>query len=302
MTDKVKLLILLSNWYSGATLFTILLNCHTQIISNGETFPFDFYDDSTYVCSCGEPLIRCEFYRHATSHMLNYDTPTWDRELFVQLPRYSKINIINSWLKSVRHFHKIRDLAISSIPQYHVINRKFVDAQLEFFSKSIKIKKASIYMDGMKTVRRAEIFSNEKKCQLKVVHLVRDGRGFCNSYSNITKRSISYGAKIWLRYIKMVDEYSLRNPNIPILTVRYEDICNNLKGTMTFICDFLGIAYEERLLGKNLSVFHVLGNRMRMDFKGEIRADLRWKKELSEREIDEITRIMRGELVRFGYM
>ena len=100
MSDQHGLAFLLANWYSGATLFNILLNNHTQVVSNGEGFPFLVTDTNQYTCSCGSGLGECEFYRFAGQHMLNEDQSGWDRSVFTQVPSYSRIALLdrcNSW-------------------------------------------------------------------------------------------------------------------------------------------------------------------------------------------------------------
>ena len=70
---------LLSSWYSGATMLTMLLDRHPAVVSNGEAFPYN-PRDRRHVCSCGKRLHECEFYRYAAAHML--DNP----KLFLQEP------------------------------------------------------------------------------------------------------------------------------------------------------------------------------------------------------------------------
>ena len=44
---------ILANWYSGATLLALLVNRHTVIECNGETFPFSPRDLKDRDCTCG---------------------------------------------------------------------------------------------------------------------------------------------------------------------------------------------------------------------------------------------------------
>ena len=67
-----------SNWYSGATLLAILLNNHSELTCNGETFPFKVGDSGIYICSCGKSLLNCAFYKRNASHMLDKKTGDWD--------------------------------------------------------------------------------------------------------------------------------------------------------------------------------------------------------------------------------
>src|SRR5579872_1271079 len=90
MTAQPKLVSLLANWYSGATLLTIFLNAHSKIVSNGESMFFDDDDSRRYVCSCGKYIDECEFYESTTASMRLPNGGGWDKRLFVQVPRFSR--------------------------------------------------------------------------------------------------------------------------------------------------------------------------------------------------------------------
>ena len=305
MEERISLVSLLSNWYSGATLFSILLNNHSQLVTNGEAFPTNGMDNRSYICSCGKPLLECEFYQQAAFHMISENATEWQKELFVQLPCYSNLKLVNSWLTSVRYLYKLRDITISTIPRFQIINTDFITAQLRFFLNSMEIERASYYVDGTKSVRRAELFADNKNCDQKIIHLVRDGRGFFASYKHHkhwSKKNIGYVARAWLRYINLVDIFSRRHPEIPLLVVRYEDLCHDPEKTMMNVCNFLEIPYQDRLLGKTIVRHHVLGNRMRNTFNGKIIEDMSWKAILSKEEIDTVTYIMINDLRRFSYI
>jgi hypothetical protein len=94
-----------ANWFSGATLFAILLNNHSKITCIGETFPFIKEQIDLYTCSCGVPLIKCDYYRKTCSHMLVSGGDDWDREMFVLFPRLSESNLINKWLCGFSHLY-----------------------------------------------------------------------------------------------------------------------------------------------------------------------------------------------------
>lgn len=166
----------------------------------------------------------------------------------------------------------------------------------------MKFEGKEIYVDGTKNVRRAELFSQVEGINLKVIHLVRDGRGFCNSWVKNRSADKEDGLKIaardWNNYISQADEFSNRYPDIPVLTLKYEDLCNNLSFQQLKIQEFLDVSGE---WDKGSSrTFHILGNRMRRSFNGEIKQDLSWQSELSAGQIKSIERIMKEQMERYG--
>jgi len=116
------------------------------------------------------------------------------------------------------------------VPQYRNRHAEFMDAHVQFFANSLNYTRKETYVDGTKSIRRAYLLANDNRLDVKLLHLVRDGRAFCCSFIKARKlpiSSVSLAAKEWQKYIKDVDKFSNRFPGIPVKTVRYEDLCRN---------------------------------------------------------------------------
>lgn len=301
VATKPKVAFLLSNWYSGATLLTILLNSHSQIVSNGEAMFFLPNDSRRYDCSCGKYIDECEFYKATTAHMRLPGDAGWDKQLFVQVPRFSHKPLVNRVLNSARIESALRHRVINAVPAYRNIRERFLAAQLQFFDNARSVAGASIYLDGTKSMRRAELFAHGDRCEMKALHLIRDGRGFCASYVKSERRSLTDAAKAWVRHIARVDAFSKDFPSVPVLVVRYEDLCRSTALTIRSVCEFLGISYEEP--GEDMMKdAHILGNRMRRTFGGAILEDTSWREKIDSRAQSELTSMMKPQLERFGYL
>jgi len=303
-SGRPKLLSLLANWSSGATLFTILLDAHSQIVSNGESLPFGADDDERYDCSCGRYIDECEFYSAAAGHMRLADGSGWDRTLFVPVPTLSKIPVFRSFLQAWMFEGALRNRIIDTVPAYSKTTQRFLDAHLRFFENARRLAGAPIYLDGTKSTRRAQLFARDGRSEMKVIHMIRDGRGFSHSYlkhwSHET-RNVATPARLWLRYISEVDKFAKAFPSVPLLTVRYEDLCRSTTETMKTVYRFLDVPYEE-FDGTAPQPTHLLGNRMRRSFDGKIREDTSWKQEMDSRTERRATSIMKSGLRRFGYL
>lgn len=302
--SRPKLASLLANWYSGATLLTILLNRHSQIVSNGESMFFHESDTARYACSCGKYIDECEFYEATTRHMRLSDDPAgWDKRLFVHVPVFSLKPGIRNFLHSPRFEGVLRHRFINAFANYRDIRDRFLDAQLEFFGNARKLTGASIYLDGTKSPRRAQLFARDGRCDMKILHLVRDGRAFCASYVKNTDPVPSWreATNAWLNYIAEVDLFSRNFPSVPVLSVRYEDLCRSTEKVISAICQFLGIPNEESR-ADIMKDAHILGNRMRMTFSGAIVEDSSWKEKLDKNTQYELTSIMKQQLERYGYL
>jgi hypothetical protein len=300
--SKPQLVFLLANYFSGATLLTILLSGQKEIVSNGEAMFFDERDEERYDCTCGRYIDECDFYGAAAAHMRLPGGAGWDKRLFVHAPTFSRNRILRSFLGSWRYESALRDSFISAIPTYRRSRDRFVDAQLEFFANARRLSGASIYLDGTKSVRRAQLFARDGRSNVKALHLIRDGRGFSGSdLKNTPNQTVSMSVAEWLGYIAQVDRFSKSFPSVPVLTVRYEDLCRATEKTMRTICEFIGVPYRQG--DKNImDGAHILGNRMRKGFSGTIVEDTSWKQRLDARTQEILTSRMKRQLERFGYI
>jgi len=303
MTAKPKLVSLLANWYSGATLLTILLNAHSQIVSNGESMFFDDNDDRRYDCSCGKYIDECEFFEAAAGSMRLPDAVGWDKRLFVQVPRFSRKPILRSLVHSPRFECALRHKFIDIVPAYRDIRDRFLEAQLQFFANARRLSGASIYLDGTKSIRRAQLFARDDRCEMRALHFIRDGRGFCASYVKNMRPVPTWtdAAKAWVSYIGQVEQFSKAFPSVPILLVRYEDLCRSSPEVIRAVCEFLNIPYEPPGIDM-MKGAHILGNRMRRTFSGAIVADTSWKEKLDHTIQTKLTSLMNRQLKQFGYL
>lgn len=305
---KPQVVALLSNWFSGATLLTILLASHSEIVSNGEAMSFDERDKDRYDCTCGKYIDECDFYKATAAHMWLPDGGGWDPRLFVHAPRFSRNPIMRHFLGSWRYESAWRDRLMDLVGPYRSIRDGFLDAQLRFFDNAMRESGASIYLDGTKSIRRAQLLARSGRCEMKVLHMIRDGRGFCLSRLKAIAAerpaespNVGDAANAWVRYVGWVDAFSRSFPSVPLLTVRYEDLCRSTTETLRTVFGFLEIPYEDVNRGVRKDV-HILGNRFRRNFNGAIVEDTKWRNTFDQRTQDRITSMMRPQLERFGYV
>ena len=281
---------LLSNWYSGATLFSLILDSNPDITCNGETFPFNKYDERRYICSCGQHIDECDFYTQVTEYKKEAEFhQSWNYNDHVILPRFHKNPILNRYLTSPVRDSYLRNLFAKVTGATNRIN-KFMKSQIMFFNNAIEYSNTKLYIDGTKSIRRAQLFSDfYKRETIKVIHLVREPVAFCNSYrkNRCIDESMIYSAITeWNDYIKNVEQLKKRK-NVEVLDVRYEDICNELEGTLFRIKDFLGNEVSSDFMQEKMKS-HILGNRMRASFDYTVSEDLSWKEQLSKDTVAKI--------------
>jgi len=306
MMERLPLTTVLAAPYSGATLFSIILNRHSRISCGGEMFPFSH--NSPAECSCGKRHIDCEYYRKVAAHMLNADKVSWNRDLFIHTPQYSRTAILQRILSagwSHRGWHAIRSAFCRAVPSLRKTEEEFIDAQAKFVANCLKWKKATVYVDGTKAFPRAELFARSGRFQMQTIHLVRDGRAFCNSFvknQKLGKQGLAKAAQVWVKHVRETRMFHRRFPEIPMLEVRYEDICRDFTKTMHTVCEFLDVPWEEGFEKRVDAPCHVRGNRMRGTFDGTIVEDFSWREQLGADEIETINAKMHSELQCFAYL
>ena len=303
---RLKLAMLASGPFSGATLFSFLLDRHPLIVCGGETFPTNATENRGR-CSCGVEQIDCEFYRRAASHMLAPDGRSFDDDLFRFAPHYLGNDYCNRALDSFwlnASINRLQQAACKTIPALSSKEHKFARAHEKLYRNTLQATGAEVVVDGTKEFRRGELFARSGRFGLKVIHFIRDGRAFCFSFRKNRRKKVTLaeGARFWVKHIRKVDVFAKRFRPIAVLHVRYEDLCRDLVPTLKSICEFLDLSYDERMQSGSDAEQHLLGNKMRLTFDGKITERTSWKSELSKTELDEITEIMRPGLVRFQYL
>ncbi len=109
------------------------------------------------------------------------DGKSWNLELFAPHPTYSRFELVDRalgrlWSNGALGF--MQNSLRSLMPHWQRQDRAFVAAHIRFMENSIRLRQACMYLDGTKSVRRAALFAAAPEVRMKVIHLVRDGRGF----------------------------------------------------------------------------------------------------------------------------
>jgi hypothetical protein len=303
--EPLALAATLASPYSGSTLFAILLAHHSHLSSDGETFPLG--PNKFVCCSCGQAQIDCPYYRQAATHLLGPDGRNWDPALFAPSPWYSRFPFVDKALGrqwSNDGLRLAQECLRAMIPAWRRKDQAFLAAHVRFMENSLRLRGARVYVDGTKSVRRASLFARSARIRLKVIHLIRDGRGFCFSYlknEELPRSQLAVAARAWLKNIDAVDRFHARWPHIPVLEVRYEDLCRDLPEILRRVCQFLDVPYEPVPEGASARTCHVLGNRMRLNFSGQVEECLSWQREFTPKEIDFLNRAMWTSLERYHY-
>lgn len=177
------LVYILAPSYTGSTLLTFLLSRHEDIATIGELKATARTDLDEYLCSCGVLQRECKFWKSVTEKMQKAGTNFVLEDFGTHFRADSLLcdRLLRSGVRS-RYFEAIRDSFLRLLPncrrQLHNIlerNRQLIDIICE-------LQEAEIYLDGSKDAIRLRLLNSAGLWNMKVIYLIRDGRGATNSY------------------------------------------------------------------------------------------------------------------------
>ena len=307
----LKLVYILAASHSGSTLLSMLLNSHSKVVTTGE-LKFSskaIGDTNRYRCSCGQFINQCEFWQKVKEQMQNkgyeFDISNsgtdfnavdskyvqkllkpLHRGRFLELCRDCSLNISPSWR---------RDL-----PQIQKRNAALIETILE-------ITGAQVVVDSSKTDLRLKFLLRNKRLDIKVIRLIRDGRAVALTYMNPaefadTKRpdlraggtggnrekerlSMAQAAHQWKRSNEAAENLLRRLDKTRWIEIRYEQLCSDTEKTLNNLFNFIGLDPDMRNHDFRSVENHVVGNGMRLDTTSNVKLDERWKTTLNKDQL-----------------
>lgn len=253
--SQIQIVVLLSAGHSGSTLLGLLLGGHSKLFSVGE---MNQLDKKSIPCSNGTLPTDDSLWKGIT--------PLITAPLRVN--RYTKDLLFNrQYFYEKTSGRKVDVIAVADM-YYNICSRLLQKTGAK------RLVWAPTNAEDL-----LPILNVDKRFSLKVIHLVRDGRGVANSYARKRGSRIYH---MW-RWVKGNLKYSLliRRLGVPTWIVRYEDLAQAPEHTLQSICEMMNVTYEPEMLDfANSDHRQVGGNRMRLKNSSEIRLDEKWRSEL----------------------
>ena len=300
MTDLVYIM---SHSYSGSTLLTFLLASHPSIGTIGELKGQALGDIDAYLCSCGHKIRECEFWRNLSQELGNngvsFDLADFGTHF------ESKTHALTNRLLLTRYrgpvFEIARNVAMRFLPGCRGKIRQILAKNKAMIEAVLKLQKADIFLDGSKDVVRLKYLVEARHWNIKVIYLIRDGRGTANSYMKHHKTTMVKAALEWEGTYREGKQILARIAPDSWVQIRYEDLCRRPEEVVDTIFRFIGCdpglaSREFRATGQ-----HIIGNSMRLRATSEIRLDEKWRRELSERDLATFGRIAGALNRKYGY-
>ncbi|MES1245478.1 MAG: sulfotransferase [Acidobacteriota bacterium] len=295
---------LMSHSFSGSTLLSFLLGAHPEIATVGEMFIARGIDPEAYVCSCGERIGDCPFWRRISAEMaargILYDVRRNEASFSTNgVGRVS--HLLLSAEPRGRVLETARSAALALLPGA----RRELDRRLRINAALAEVvtglRGARAFLDASKRPGRLLHLKRIPGLDLRVIHLVRDGRAVTRSTMRNLERSAEEGARSWAGAARDAERLRPRFPADRWLTLRHEDLCRDPTATLDRIHRFVGVTPGGGVPDFRSVDHHIIGNRMRLSHTSEIRLDERWRTEMPAAQIRAVERIAGPALERYGY-
>lgn len=279
--------------HSGSTLLDRMLGAHPAGISLGEITQLPKNIALNSVCSCGDALASCRYWRDLiTDFGASIEVDLWKDPYALDLGFIKAGREIDT-----KHQTPLRMLGRKlaygleyaglrwRIPLPAALDRRLQQGtrnKLKLFRFMLDRADRQFVVDSSKHYLGALGLYRAAPEETRVIHLVRDGRAVFNSG---LRRGMRPNAALdaWIRHGERASLLLPRYlPDAALLTIRYEDLAGSPDVTLRRITDFLGIEFDPGMLDFAASETHIAnGNRMRFVNDSTIRLDERWRRELT---------------------
>jgi hypothetical protein len=304
MTD---LLYIMGHGYSGSTLLTFLLGSHPQVATIGELGIAERTRGQTtpeqYLCSCHVPVRECEFWRRVSREMgeRGHDFDLWSSGLEFRARGGGLSDVILRAVQRGPVLEMARSVGVRVVPGARRELARIL-SRIESLAEIVtSIKQSRIFLDSSKRPERAVFMRRIPSFDMRVLHLVRDGRAVTWSNMKNLGVGVEAAADSWVGDNRAAEQARRYFPKDRWMTLRYEDLCADPAGTLSRIYTFAGLPAGNGVPEFRTGEHHVIGNRMRLSSTSEIRIDDRWKTALKPEQMA-VAESRVGELNRsYGY-
>jgi len=295
------LLYIMGPSFSGSTLLTNLLAMHSRIATVGELKASAIGDIETYTCSCGTLLRKCGFWQQVREEIARrgMEFPFENLGLHFQ-DKHPLCNRLLSAGYKGGLTEQLRKIALYSYPRCRKKFNRIIENNRIAIEVIKKIQGGDIFLDGSKDPNRLNYFFQAGYWNIKILYIIRDGRGSTNSSIRHHNDPMAVTAREWLQTHVECDRMA-RERKSDCLTMRYEDFCANPDKYLRKIYSFIGLDLPPHGATFSVQSQHIIGNSMRLSSTNEIRLDEKWRQSLTEKDLAIFEKIA-GDLNRsYGY-
>jgi hypothetical protein len=279
---RIRLVYIMAATHSGSTVLAMQLARHPQVCTVGELSGTPYRAQPGYRCSCGEELVRCSFWHEVSAAMARrgfaYSATTDETDMRNAPGRYAR--------RLLRPMHRgallelVRDAALQLSPAARAHLRRVRLLKTALAESVLECTGDAVLVDSSKLGVQLKYDLRNPRFDIKVIWLVRDGRGVACSLMRNQRMTMPAAAYEWRRFYDEASVIVRRLERSQWVQVRYEAFCAAPQPTLRELWRFMGVPPEapERLPSAG---FHVLGHSTRLKGSGSVKLNEKWRSELS---------------------
>ena len=324
-SGRVRLLYILAASHSGSTLLAMLLGSHPEIGTVGELNAARVGEVAGYRCSCGSAIGECGFWARIAKAMsargFTFDITRAGTDVRSGAPRPAAALLRP--LPRGRVLEMVREAALACIPGWHGHVRRIHRVNAALAACVSAGMEKPLIVDSSKIGIRLKYLLRNPGLDVRVVRLIRDGRGVALSYTDSAnfadaadprlrgggtgdlaraeRAPMTLAAREWRRCQEEAEHILRTLHPSRWMEVRYEDLCADPIGTVRAIARFAGVDPAGATTDFRAGEHHVVGNGMRLDATAEIRADERWRSVLDAEAMQTFESVAGRVSTRLGY-
>lgn len=299
----MKYVYVMSHAFSGSTLMSFLLGAHPEIATVGELGIAPGIDVEDFLCSCGQPIRTCPFWKSVSASMeergLDFDVRRAGLRFRVEGDVVAD-RLLRAGTRG-RILELIRAVAIRVWPNAHWELRRLLHRHESLVAVVAKIRNRDVFVDISKRpgnlihLRRIQAFD------VRVIRLMRDARAVVSSCMKNLGMTPEEAARSWMRFFEESENAIRLFDSACNRTIRYEDLCVNPVSVLAEIQRWIGVTPYSQVPDFRAVEHHIIGNRMRLQSVSEVRLDDSWRRSLTKSELELVEQIAGTVNRRLGY-
>jgi hypothetical protein len=303
VSDRLPVVYILGAGHSGSTLLALLLGAHPEICTVGEVKAPAVADLQRYTCSCGQEVRSCEFWQTLAREVEKRGS-TLELSGGASDVRRATSAYVRRLMRPLHRgaaFEALRDLALATSPSWSAHLKRVQTLTASLASSACAVTGKRVFVDSSKTGLQLKYLLRNPSLDVKVIRLVRDGRGVSLSYHRADQLSIADAAYAWRRTNEEAGRIVRALPADRWFDLRYEELCRDVEGTMHALLSFIGVA-PVAVGGLATSDQHVLGNNKMRLTASEVRLDEKWRRTLTPDDLETFDRVAGSLNRQLGYL
>lgn len=316
------LVYLLAASHSGSTLTAQLLASHPEIGTIGELKASARGNPEDYLCSCGVQISLCTFWGRLRVNLagrgLDFALDRTGTDIRAGTTPYLR-RLLRPHHRG-RFLEALRDAGLALSPAWHPFLRRVQERNAALVAAVSEVTGRRIVVDSSKVGLRLKYLLRNPGLDVKVVRLIRDGRGVALTYVNPAafadakdprlrgggtgldthkRLSMERAALEWRRNNEEAEAVLRGIDRSRWIEIRYEQLCRQPRQTLRRVWEFLGVRDVEL---ETRQERHLVGNGMRLDWQGDISLDERWREALGPEDLRTFERVAGALNHRYGYL